>query len=137
MVMTGADDDGFDIDNGFRGFIQFMITAQRTIGATADSFSTEIDSNNAEDLLPRTFGRYANFTFLQTALAPAAIRLRGGADMTFVNGVVKTPATVACINLIAGEQTAGGRTTIRPADAALQDVGPPVFNSIYFSCQGR
>jgi hypothetical protein len=137
MVMTGADDDGFDIDNGYRGFIQFMITAQRAIGATADSFSTEIDSNNAEDLLPRTFGRYANFTFIQTALAPAAIRLRGGADMAFVNGVVKTPASVACVNIIAGEQTAGGRTTVRPADAALQDVGPPTFNSVYFSCQGR
>lgn len=137
MVMTGADDDGFDIDNGFRGYIQFMITAQRLVGATADSFSTEIDSNNAEDLLPRTFGRYANFTFIQTALAPAAIRLRGGADMTFVNGVVKTPSSVACVNIIAGEQTAGGRTTVRPADAALQDVGPPAFNSVYFACQGR
>lgn len=137
MVMTGADDDGFDIDNGFRGYIQFMITAQRLVGATADSFSTEIDSNNAEDLLPRTFGRYANFTFIQTALAPAAIRLRGGADMTFVNGIVKTPATVACVNIIAGEQTADGRTTVRPANAALQDAGPPVFNSVYFSCQGR
>ncbi|KQS01456.1 hypothetical protein ASG11_17485 [Sphingomonas sp. Leaf357] len=137
IAITGADDDGFDIDNGYRGYIQFMIAAQRLLGATADSFSTEIDSNNAEDLLPRTFGRYANFTFVQTALAPAAIRLRGGADMTFVNGVVKTPATVACVNIIAGEQTAGGRSTVRPADAALQDVGPPVFNSVYFSCQGR
>ena len=137
MVMTGADDDGFDIDNGYRGYIQFMITAQKLSGATSDSFSTEIDSNNAEDLLPRTFGRYANFTFIQTALAPAAIRLRGGADMTFVNGVVRTPAGVACVNIIAGEQTAGGRSTVRPADTALQDAGPPVFNSIYFACQGR
>ncbi len=137
MVMTGADDDGFDIDNGYRGFIQFMITAQRAIGATADSFSTEIDSNNNEDLLPRTYGRYANFTFIQTALSPAAIRLRGGADMTFVNGVVKTPANVACVNIIAGEQTSGGRSTVRPADSALQDAGPPAFNSVYFACQGR
>ncbi|CAN5697946.1 hypothetical protein BH11PSE6_BH11PSE6_12900 [soil metagenome] len=137
IAVTGADDDGFDIDNGYRGFIQFMIAAQRLGGATADSFSTEIDSNNSEDLLPRTFGRYANFTFIQRALAPAAIRLRGGADMTFVNGIVSTPSTVACVNIIAGEQTAGGRTTIRPADAALQDVGPPVFNSVYFACQGR
>ncbi|MEG8052390.1 hypothetical protein QP185_02365 [Sphingomonas aerolata] len=137
IAITGADDDGFDIDNGYRGFIQFMIAAQRTLGATADSFSTEIDLNNAEDLLPRTFGRYANFTFIQTALAPAAIRLRGGADMTFVNGVVKTPANVACVNMIAGEQTTGGRTTVRPADAALQDVGPPAFSSVYFACQGR
>ncbi|HVF94213.1 MAG TPA: hypothetical protein VM900_07855 [Sphingomonas sp.] len=137
IAVTGADDDGFDIDNGFRGYIQFMVAIQKASGATIDSFSTEIDSNNAEDLLPRTFGRYANFTFIQTALAPAAIRLRGGADMTFVNGVIRTPANVACVNIIAGEQTAGGRSTVRPADAALQDVGPPVFNSIYFACQGR
>ncbi|GAA3263253.1 hypothetical protein GCM10020258_28430 [Sphingomonas yabuuchiae] len=118
IAITGADDDGFDIDNGYRGFMQFLIAAQRTIGATADSFSTEIDSNNAEDLLPRTFGRYANFTFVQTALAPAAIRLRGGADMTFINGIVKAPSNVACINLIAGEGSGSGRTTIRAADLA-------------------
>ncbi|WP_454278111.1 hypothetical protein [Sphingomonas sp. Marseille-Q8236] len=138
IAITGADDDGFDIDNGYRGFMQFLIAAQRTIGATADSFSTEIDSNNAEDLLPRTFGRYANFTFVQTANAPAAIRLRGGADMTFINGIVKsTQSGVACINLIAGEGSGSGRTTIRAADSALQDQGPPVFTSVYFSCNGR
>ncbi|MCP3734495.1 hypothetical protein M9979_06345 [Sphingomonas sp. RP10(2022)] len=137
IAVTGADDDGFDIDNGYRGFMQFMIAAQRVGGATVDSFSTEIDSNNAEDLLPRTFSTYANFTFIQTALAPAAIRQRGGADMRFVNGVVKTVSNVACVNLIAGEQTSGGRSTVRPADSALQDFGPPTFNSIYFACQGR
>lgn len=137
FVATGADDDGFDIDNGYRGFIQFMVAAQRTIGATADSFSTEIDSNLNEDLLPRTFGNYANFTFIQTAAAPAAIRLRGGADMRFVNGVVKSPANVACVNLIAQEASAGDRSTIRAADASRQDNGPPVFNSVYFACNGR
>ncbi|WP_407034120.1 hypothetical protein [Facivitalis istanbulensis] len=138
IAITGADDDGFDIDNGYRGFMQFMIAAQRVLGATADSFSTEIDSNNAEDLLPRTFGRYANFTFLQTASAPAAIRLRGGADMTFINGIVKaTQSGVACINLIAGAGSGGDRTTIRAANSGLQDQGPPVFTSVYFSCYGR
>lgn len=138
IAITGADDDGFDIDNGYRGFMQFMIAAQRTIGATADSFSTEIDSNNAEDLLPRTFGRYANFTFVQTANAPAAIRLRGGADMTFINGIVKsTQSGVACVNLVAGAGSGADRTTIRAANADLQDQGPPVFTSVYFSCNGR
>ena len=137
IAVTGADDDGFDIDNGYRGFMQFMIAAQRTLGATPDSFSTEIDSNNAEDLLPRTFSTFANFTFIQTALAPAAIRQRGGSDMRFVNGVVKSVNTVACVNIIAGEQTSGGRSTVRPADSALQDFGPPSFNSVYFACQGR
>ncbi|WP_322964134.1 hypothetical protein [Sphingomonas fuzhouensis] len=138
IAITGADDDGFDIDNGYRGFMQFLIAAQRTLGATADSFSTEIDSNNAEDLLPRTFGRYANFTFVETANAPAAIRLRGGADMTFINGIVKaTQQGVACINLIAGAGSGSDRTTIRGASTDLQDVGPPVFTSVYFSCDGR
>ena len=138
FVVTGADDDGFDVDNGWRGFMQFIIAAQKTSGATADSFATEIDSNNAEDLLPRTFGRYANFTFIQTnPSAPAAIRLRGGADFAFVNGVVKTSTGQGCVNIIAGEGAGADRTTIRTANAALQDVGPPTFNSVYFQCQGR
>ena len=135
IAVTGADDDGFDIDNGYRGFMQFMIAAQRLVGATADSFSTEIDSNNAEDLLPRTFATYANFTFIQTAAAPAAVRQRGGSDMRYVNGVIRS--SVPCLNIVAGEQTAGGRTTVRPADAALQEFGPPTFNSIYFACSNR
>ncbi|WP_294247395.1 hypothetical protein [uncultured Sphingomonas sp.] len=144
IAITGADDDGFDIDNGYRGFMQFMIAAQRPSGATADSFSTEIDSNNAEELLPRTFGRYANFTFIQTAAAPAAIRLRGGADMTFINGIVKsTQQGVACVNLMAGAGSGEDRTTIRAAgrgptdNNGPQEAGPPVFTSVYFSCNGR
>ncbi len=137
IAITGADDDGFDIDNGYRGFMQFIIASQRLLGATADSFSTEIDSNGGEDLLPRTFSTYANFTFVQTALAPAAIRLRGGADMRFVNGIVKTATNVACINLIAQETSQADRSTIRGRDDAKQDVGPPSFNSVYFSCNGR
>ena len=138
FVVTGSDDDAFDVDNGWRGFMQFIIAAQRAGGSTADSFATEIDSNNAEDLLPRTYGRYANFTFIQTApSAPAAIRLRGGADFAFVNGVVKTGSGQACVNLIAGAGSGDTRTTIRPANADLQDAGAPTFNSVYFQCQGR
>ncbi|WBH16285.1 hypothetical protein [Sphingomonas radiodurans] len=138
FVVTGADDDGFDVDNGWRGFMQFIIGAQKASGATADSFATEIDSNGAEDLLPRTFGRYANFTFIQSgSSAPAAIRLRGGADFSFTNGVVRTASGQACVNIVAGAGTGADRTTIRAANAALQDVGPPTFNSVYFQCQGR
>lgn len=142
FVVTGADDDGFDIDNGYRGFMQFIIAAQKASGATTDSFSTEIDSNNNEDLLPRTFGRYVNFTFLQTArtansdgTTAGAIRQRGGSDMLYVNGVVKS--VVPCLNIIAGAGTGADRTTIRAASATLQDQGPPVFNSVYFACSGR
>jgi len=137
FAVTGADDDGFDIDNGYRGLMQYIIAAQRTIGATADSFSTEIDSNGNEDLLPRTYARYSNFTFIQTAGAPAALRLRGGADGQFINGIIRSPANVACLNIVAGAGTGADRTTIRAANAALQDAGAPTFNSVYFACAGR
>ena len=134
LAITGADDDGLDLDVGYRGFIQFAIVAQKAIGATSDSFSMEIDSNGSEDFLPRTWGRLANFTLIQTtASAPAAIRLRGGADFTFVNGIIR--AVGPCINLVAGVD-AQGKSTIRPANAALQDQGPPVFNSVYLACNG-
>lgn len=141
FVVTGADDDGYDVDNGYRGFMQFIIAAQRTNGATADSFSTEIDSNGNEDLLPRTFPRYVNFTFIQTAATPGAFRLRGGADGQFVNGVIQS--AVPCLNLIAGNTVNGAaatgndRSTVRPANPTLQDNGPPVFTSTYFACSGR
>lgn len=141
FAVTGADDDGYDVDFGYRGFMQFIIAAQRLNGATADSFSTEIDSNGNEDLLPRTYARYANFTFIQTATAPAAIRLRGGADGQFINGVIKSVAP--CLNLVASNQVGGAaatgndRSTVRPANAALQDAGPPTFTSVYFACSGR
>ncbi len=134
MAITGADDDGFDVDVGWRGFVQFLIVAQKTIGATSDSFSTEIDSNGNEDLLPRTYGVYSNFTFIgNTASVPATVRLRGGADFMFLNGIIKTVGP--CINLVAGLD-AGGKSTIRPANSALQEQGPPAFNSVYLACNG-
>ena len=64
---------------------------------------------------------------------PATVRLRGGADFTFVNGIVKTVGP--CINLVAGVDNSG-KSTIRPASSALQDNGPPVFTSIYLACNG-
>lgn len=134
IALTGSDDDGFDTDVGWRGFVQFLIAVQKPNGATSDSFSTEIDSNGNEDFLPRQFGRMANFTFIQTAAAPAAIRLRGGADYTFVNGIVKS--TVPCLNVVAGTEANGGKSTIRAANAAIQEEGPPKFNSVYFACNG-
>lgn len=131
LALTGSDDDGLDVDVGWRGFVQFLIIAQKTLGATSDSFSMEIDSNGNEDLLPRTFGRISNFTFIQTANAPAAVRLRGGADFTFVNGIIK--AVGPCFNMVA---STADKSTIRAANAALQDEGPAKFNSVYLACNG-
>jgi hypothetical protein len=135
LVITGADDDGLDTDVGWQGYVQFLLAIQKPNNTQTDTFSTEIDSNGNEDALPRQSYNLANFTFVETstnAATPAAIRLRGGADATFVNGIVVGPQ--ACLNVIAGVDNQG-KSTIRPANATLEDKGPPVFNSVLFGCQ--
>ena len=133
LAFTGADDDGLDTDVGWQGLVQFVINAQKPGNTQTDNYSTEIDSNGNEDALPRQNYRLANFTFISTtANTNAAIRLRGGADATFVNGIVQS--ATACVNIVAGETSATDKSTIRAASTALQDNGPPVFNSIYFAC---
>ncbi|ODP36216.1 hypothetical protein [Sphingomonas turrisvirgatae] len=132
VAITGADDDGYDYDNGYRGFVQFMVVAQKPGGATSDSFTLEVDSNNNDDLLPRTNAVISNFTFIHTAATTGALRIRGGADSRFVNGVLQS--SVPCLNLIA---STAARSTFRAADAALQDNGPPIFTSVYFACNNR
>ena len=135
VAITGADDDGYDLDNGFRGLTQFLVVAQRPSGSTSDSFTMEIDSNGNEDLLPRTFPQISNFTFIHTAATSGALRLRGGTDLRLVNGVLQS--AVPCLNIVAQGASQADRSTLRPANAALQDVGPPIFTSIYFACSNR
>lgn len=135
IAVTGADDDGYDLDNGFRGLTQFLVVAQRPSGSTSDSFTMEIDSNGNEDLLPRTYPQIANFTYIHTATTSGALRIRGGTDLRLVNGVLQS--TVPCLNVIAQGSSQADRSTLRAADANLQDVGPPIFTSIYFACSNR
>jgi hypothetical protein len=127
LVITGADDDMLDTDLGYQGFIQYVIGVGKP-GGDGDSV-IEADSNGNEDALPRQHTRVSNATFVQNKVGSGgnAILLRGGTDYTLVNSVVVSPA--ACIDI---DATNG--TTIRPADTALQDNGPPVFRSVYLAC---
>jgi hypothetical protein len=134
LALTGIDDDGFDTDVGWQGFAQFVLAIQKPNNSQGDNYSTEIDSNGAEDSLPRQRYNLANFTFVHTSSTTnAAIRLRGGADATFTNGLVRA-STAACLNIIAGATDNGGKSTIRPANPTVDDLGPPVFRSVLFSC---
>ena len=146
IIATGADDDSLDYDVGWRGQVQFLLAIQKPTNTQTDNYMLEVDSNNGEDALPRTWGQLANFTLVQTTTATnAAMRIRGGADTRLVNGIVVTPN--ACTNIVAGAD-AGGKTTIRASDSTpsttipvvvgttgpLQDYGAPLFHSIYFAC---
>lgn len=136
LVLTGADDDGLDTDVGWQGLVQFVIAAQKPTNTQTDNYSTEIDSNGNEDALPRQDYRLANFTFIDTSTATnAAMRIRGGADVTMVNGIVVS--NTPCLNIVAGETSATDKSTIRAASTTLQDRGPPVFNSMFFACTGN
>ncbi|RIA45586.1 hypothetical protein DFR49_0106 [Hephaestia caeni] len=129
VALTGNDDDNLDSDQGYQGFVQFAIVAQRANGQSGDSI-LEVDSNGNEDSLPRTFVRLANFTFLHRSTLAASVNamlFRGGTDYTAVNGIVVSPRV--CLDI---DETGG--TTTRAADAALQDQGPPVFKSVVMQC---
>lgn len=127
LVLTGNDDDSLDTDQGYQGFLQYVLAVQRPGGSSGDEI-VEADSVSNEDSLPRQWTRLANFTFIQRSTrASSALLLRGGADYTLVNGVVVSPR--ACLDI-----DATGGSTIRAADPTLQDQGPPVFRSVAFSC---
>src|SRR3546814_6035853 len=52
MIVTGAEDDSFDTDVGYKGNIQYAIAVQRAGGAVGDSIM-EIDSDGDEDAVQR------------------------------------------------------------------------------------
>ena len=123
IVMTGNDDDNFDQDSGYVGNSQFSIVTQRADGG---DHIVEYDSTDKPvDATPRSDSRLANFTFL--GQRSSSILIRGGGDFVGVNGVVVNPND-ACLDI----DTAA---TIQPKGAAADENGPPVFNSVVFSCK--
>jgi hypothetical protein len=128
IVITGADDDALDTDFGYKGFIQFVIAAQRpqSLGVNGDTM-IEADSNpevtGADDFTPRQFTRLSNFTFIQTRTGTRAIHLRGGTDYALTNGVVVSPS--ACLDV---DQA----TTVQSTGA--DEAGPPIIRSVLFGC---
>src|SRR3546814_18976484 len=86
LALTGNDDDNLDSDQGYQGFVQFAIVAQRATGQSGDS-SREVDTYANEDSLPRTFVRLANFPFLHRS-SPEGPRLGQAVFRTFTITVV-------------------------------------------------
>jgi len=127
MVITGADDDAYDTDLGYRGTAQFMIAVQKPTG-DGDS-ALEVDSNGNEDALPRQYTRVSNATFVYNRVGSGGnvILQRGGTDYALLNSVVVGAG--ACLDI-----DATGGTTTRAADAGLQDLGAPVFRSVRLAC---
>lgn len=120
LVVTGADDDSLDTDNGYNGFNQYVIAVQRTNGG--DNIVEA--SSSAPGVTPLSNATFANFTFVGNRTN--AFRLNTGTVGRYVNGVVDYGQ--ACMRW---EGSAGNGV------AGYQGVGvDPSFNSVLFDCEG-
>lgn len=126
LIVAGAEDDSLDTDTGVKANMQFVIAAQRD--GIGDAI-IEADSNNGlEDQTPRQNTTISNFTFIQRRAGDQVVRVRGGTDYGLYNGVIfDATGSTPCIRIDTPE-------AIRDANAGLDDVGPPRFNSVVLDC---
>jgi hypothetical protein len=127
LVVVGAEDDSIDTDTGVKANLQYVVAVQRNeVGDTI----IEADSNNGlQDQTPRQNTLISNATFIQRKTDDQVVRIRGGTDYALVNTLIVDASTngTACLRLDLPE-------TLRAADAGLDDVGPPIFNSLNLDC---
>ena len=94
LVLTGNDDDQFDISFGNAADHQFVIIQSDVGAANNDSKAIEADGNEpapGSALLPRTSPRLWNFTIignLSSPLQAAAVQLRRGSGLRLYNSVI-------------------------------------------------
>ncbi|MDQ3245907.1 MAG: hypothetical protein M3Q52_03255, partial [Pseudomonadota bacterium] len=119
IVLTGNDDDSFDVDSGYKGATQFAIVIQRDTGG--DKVIEGDSTDKPVDATPRTNFLLSNWTFVSNRPTPN-IHLRGGMDAALYNGTMKAPVCLD-IDTAATVQTTGA-----------DEQGPPRFASVYFAC---
>lgn len=133
IVITGADDDGFDTDTGWRGAAQFGIVTQRPPTATSRSAGFEFSSAPASVPLA---GRYVSRPFISNwtlvgrnspTNAHTVAHFDSGNDATVINSVFTSAAGSAagCLD-IADADTATSMTSTPPTGAP--------FRSVFMSC---
>lgn len=94
LVLTGNDDDQFDISFGNAADHQFVIIQSDVGAANNDSKAIEADGNEPAPgtaVLPRTSPRLWNFTIignLSATTQPGAVQLRRGSGLRLYNSVI-------------------------------------------------
>ena len=127
LVVVGAEDDSIDTDTGVKATLQYVVAVQRSdVGDTI----IEADSNNAlVDDTPRQNTLISNATFIQRKNDDQVIRIRGGTDYSLFNTIIFDNSSngTPCLRIDLPE-------TVRAANAGLDDVGPPRFESVAMDC---
>lgn len=122
IVINGADDDGFDVDTGWRGGAQFGIVTQRPTAVTNGSRGFEWSAAPTGTAF-YTQPKVSNWTIVgrnAAVAADAVITLNTGVQPTILNSVFTNPSTsaAACLDL----------------DDAQTVTNAPVFRSVYLAC---
>ena len=126
LIVVGSEDDSLDVDTGVKANLQYVIAVQRA--GAGDAILEGDSTNGLEDQTPRTNLQLVNATLIQRRASDQVLRLRGGMDATFANTVVVDGSSgTPCLRI---DQT----QTTRAANAALDERGPPVFQSVVFDC---
>ncbi len=126
IAITGADDDAFDTDTGWRGGAQFGIVTQRAPNSTSRSAGFEFSSAPAATPLASRYlsqPRIANFTLVgrnSPIDAHTVAHFDTGTDATIVNSVFTAAAG-----------SVAGCLDIADADTATSQ---PTFNAVFMSC---
>lgn len=144
LVLTGNDDDQFDISFGWNGDAQFVIAQADDggVGSTGSPDSKAIEADNSEPsslATPRTSPRLFNFTLIGNLATtqPAAIHLRRGTGPSLNNSLVigyprglDIDDAVTCDNAVASAPAIKSTTFIDVPDLGNSDSGDPVGTGV-------
>jgi hypothetical protein len=98
IVITGADDDSLDTDEGFRGGVQYLIVRQRPNGGDRAFEQSSVGVQASLNSQPKI----ANFTVIGTARTGAGdLQVKNtGTGGRYINGVMTSAnAAVACLDV--------------------------------------
>ncbi|MDP3495193.1 MAG: hypothetical protein Q8R82_18950, partial [Hyphomonadaceae bacterium] len=124
IVLTGNDDDSYDLDSGYRGGTQFLLVVQRPDGGDR---VFEFSSRNAKGVpagTPATFPantipRIANATLVGRTSTVNVQELNSGNGLRLINSVAtRSGGTGACLDM----------------DDLDTTTAAPTWNSVFMSC---
>jgi hypothetical protein len=124
IVLTGNDDDSFDLDTGWRGGTQFLLAVQRPNGGDRMFELSSAGAKGTPAGVPAVFPfntqpRIANATLVSRSSGVEVMLLNSGNGLRLVNSVVtKLGGAGACLDMDDADTTAAA----------------PTFNSVFMSC---
>ncbi|MEZ5936605.1 MAG: hypothetical protein R3C52_00125 [Hyphomonadaceae bacterium] len=124
IVLTGNDDDSYDLDSGWRGGTQYLLAVQRPNGGDRVFETSSRGAKGTPTGTPPVFPfnsqpRIANATLVGRSSSSAVIIANSGNGIRVVNSVMtKAGGTGACLDI----------------DDADTTTAAPTFNSVFMSC---